>query len=89
MSTTVRKRSIVITGHKTSISLEDTFWACLKDIANTRSMNLSEVIGFLDAERKMGNLSSAVRVFVLNHYRKNAEVTSSRSMRIAHNSNEA
>jgi predicted DNA-binding ribbon-helix-helix protein len=66
----VVKRSIVLAGHKTSISLEEPFWKGLKDIAWRRHQTLSEVIGSIDAERKLGNLSSAVRLFVLNHYQE-------------------
>jgi predicted DNA-binding ribbon-helix-helix protein len=66
----VVKRSIVLAGHKTSISLEEPFWKGLKDIAWRRHQTLSEVIGSIDAERKLGNLSSAVRLFVLSHYQE-------------------
>jgi predicted DNA-binding ribbon-helix-helix protein len=68
-STTVKKRSIIIGGHKTSISLEDNFWTSLKHIAGARQTTVSEVIASLDATRENGNLSSAIRVFVLAHYR--------------------
>jgi predicted DNA-binding ribbon-helix-helix protein len=71
MHSTVKKRSIVIGGHKTSISLEDNFWACLRQIARERTTTASELIGMLDAERDGGNLSSVIRVFVLDHYRNN------------------
>jgi predicted DNA-binding ribbon-helix-helix protein len=65
----VVKRSIVIAGHKTSVSLEDAFWIALKDIATARSMTLSELVASIDADRRQGNLSSAIRLFVLDHYR--------------------
>jgi predicted DNA-binding ribbon-helix-helix protein len=68
MNSTVKKRSIVIGGHKTSISLEDSFWTSLKQIARARTTTLSELIGSLDAGRENGNLSSTIRVFVLDHY---------------------
>jgi predicted DNA-binding ribbon-helix-helix protein len=71
MNSTVKKRSIVVDGHKTSISLEDDFWVCLRQIARKRATNLSKLIGMLDAERNGGNLSSTIRVFVLDHYRDN------------------
>ncbi len=71
MSSSVKKRSIVIRNHKTSISLEDMFWACVRQIARERATTLSTLIGILDAERNGGNLSSTIRVFVLDHYRKN------------------
>ena len=65
----VVKRSIVIAGHKTSVSLEDAFWDALKEIATVRSATLSEVVAGIDASRSPGNLSSAIRLFVLDHYR--------------------
>lgn len=69
MKSPVIKRSIVIAGHKTSVSLEDAFWKGLKDIAGTRDMTLSELVAAIDTERRHGNLSSAIRLFVLDHYR--------------------
>ena len=68
MKSPVVKRSIVIAGHKTSVSLEDAFWRGLKDIATSRRLTLSDLVGSIDSERKHGNLSSAIRLFVLNHY---------------------
>jgi predicted DNA-binding ribbon-helix-helix protein len=68
MKSPVVKRSIVIAGHKTSVSLEDAFWRGLKDIATSRHVTLSDLVGSIDSERKHGNLSSAIRLFVLNHY---------------------
>ena len=69
MQSAVVKRSIVISGHKTSVSLEDAFWTGLKDIATSRSITLSELVALIDSERRQGNLSSAIRLFVLDHYR--------------------
>jgi predicted DNA-binding ribbon-helix-helix protein len=69
MKSPVVKRSIVITGHKTSVSLEDAFWSGLKDIAASRNMTLSELVASIDGDRRQGNLSSAIRLFVLDHYR--------------------
>jgi predicted DNA-binding ribbon-helix-helix protein len=69
MKSPVVKRSIVIAGHKTSVSLEDAFWSGLKDIAASRNMTLSDLVGSIDADRRQGNLSSAIRLFVLDHYR--------------------
>jgi predicted DNA-binding ribbon-helix-helix protein len=69
MKSPVVKRSIVIAGHKTSVSLEDAFWKGLKDIAARRGLTLSELVATVDAERAHGNLSSAIRLFVLGHYR--------------------
>jgi predicted DNA-binding ribbon-helix-helix protein len=72
MKSPVVKRSIVITGHKTSVSLEDAFWSGLKDIAGARNMTLSELVASIDGDRRQGNLSSAIRLFVLDHYRSQA-----------------
>ena len=69
MKSPVVKRSIVIAGHKTSVSLEDAFWGGLKDIAGTRNMTLSELVASIDADRRQGNLSSAIRLYVLDHFR--------------------
>ena len=68
MKSPVVKRSIVIAGHKTSVSLEDAFWTGLKDIAVSRRMTLSDLVGAIDTDRQHGNLSSAIRLFVLDHY---------------------
>ncbi len=69
MKSPVVKRSIVIAGHKTSVSLEDAFWDALKNIAAERKVTLSDVVQEVDQQRKQGNLSSAIRLFVLDHYR--------------------
>src|SRR5262245_2051987 len=69
MKSPVVKRSIVIAGHKTSVSLEDAFWRGLKEIANGRDMTLSDLVAAIDSERQHGNLSSAIRLFVLDFYR--------------------
>ena len=69
MKSPVVKRSIVIAGHKTSVSLEDAFWKGLKDIAGGREMTLSDLVATIDTDRRHGNLSSAIRLFVLDHYR--------------------
>src|SRR5689334_16752098 len=69
MKSPVIKRSIVIAGHKTSVSLEDAFWQGLKEIADDRNMTLSDLVSTIDTDRRHGNLSSAIRLFVLDHYR--------------------
>lgn len=69
MKSSVVKRSIVIAGHKTSVSLEDAFWRGLKEIAGGRDMTLSGLVAAIDGERRHGNLSSAIRIYVLDHYR--------------------
>ena len=69
MRATVMKRSIVICGHKTSISLEEPFWSGLKEIAKSKKATLSSVVANIDSSREYGNLSSAIRLFVLEHVR--------------------
>ena len=69
MKSPVVKRSIVIAGHKTSVSLEDAFWKALKEIAISRDMTLSDLVASIDTDRRHGNLSSAIRLFILDHYR--------------------
>ena len=71
MKSPVVKRSIVIAGHKTSVSLEDAFWKGLKEIAGSRHLTLSDLVSTIDTDRQHGNLSSAIRLFVLDHYRGN------------------
>ena len=73
MSSPVRKRSIVLDGHKTSISLEEPFWLGLKEIAQSRSDSLSNVVRSIEASREHGNLSSAIRLFVLQIARADAQ----------------
>jgi predicted DNA-binding ribbon-helix-helix protein len=69
MKSSVVKRSIVIDGHKTSVSLEDAFWSGLKEIALAQGATLSEMIAGIDTTRQQGNLSSAIRLFVLDQVR--------------------
>jgi predicted DNA-binding ribbon-helix-helix protein len=69
MKSPVVKRSIVIAGHKTSVSLEDAFWKALKEIAGGRELTLSDLVASIDTDRRQGNLSSAIRLFVLDYYR--------------------
>jgi len=69
MKSMIAKRSIMINNHKTSVSLEDEFWTALKEIAQQRNQRLSALIALIDSERKTGNLSSALRLFVLDQYR--------------------
>jgi predicted DNA-binding ribbon-helix-helix protein len=73
MQSTVLKRSVVLDGHKTSVSLEDEFWKGLKKIATARKITLSELIASIDRTRCQGNLSSALRLFILEFYRDQAE----------------
>ena len=68
MKSSVVKRSIVIAGHKTSISIEDAFWKALKEIAARRDMPISETVAAIETGRQHANLSSAIRLFVLDYY---------------------
>jgi predicted DNA-binding ribbon-helix-helix protein len=70
MKSLILKRSVVLRGHKTSISVEDAFWSSVKEIAASGQMSVSELISAIDSERHHGNLSSAIRLFVLNFYRE-------------------
>jgi len=72
MKSQVVKRSIVIDGHKTSVSLEDAFWTGLREIAQAQHATLSKLVGEIDRTRQQGNLSSAIRLFVLDQVRMSA-----------------
>jgi len=72
MKSPVVKRSIVVAGHKTSVSLEEAFWNGMKEISSLRGMTLSELVGEIDSNRQQGNLSSAIRLFVLDYFRTRA-----------------
>src|ERR1700724_3389217 len=72
MKSPVVKRSIVVAGHKTSVSLEEAFWNGMKEISGLRDMTLSELVGEIDSNRQQGNLSSAIRLFVLDYFRSRA-----------------
>ncbi len=65
--TEIKKRSVLIAGHRTSVSLESAFWDALKAIATERGISLNQIVTDLDEGRE-GNLSSAIRVFVLKHH---------------------
>lgn len=68
----VIKRSVMVGGHKTSVSLEDAFWTSLKDIARRSNLSLSALLVTIDRHRKTSNLSSAIRLFVLDYFRTRA-----------------
>ena len=68
MKSPIVKRSVALAGHNTSVSLEDAFWRGLKEIAASRRAPLRDLIARIDTDREHGNLSSAIRLFVLNHY---------------------
>jgi predicted DNA-binding ribbon-helix-helix protein len=69
MRSPIIKRSVVLDGHKTSVSLEHAFWSGLRDIADSSGETVNQLIARIDAERNFGNLSSAIRLFVLEFYR--------------------
>jgi len=71
MASTLRKRSVTIAGHRTSVSLEPPFWSALREIAAARGVSLNALIAEIDDGRS-GNLSSALRVFVLEVARRDS-----------------
>jgi predicted DNA-binding ribbon-helix-helix protein len=68
-NSSVVKRSVIRNGHKSSISLEDQFWDALREIAEHEHMAISTLVAHIDHNRTTSNLSSAIRVFVLGHFR--------------------
>ena len=68
----VPKRSVVIAGHKTSITVEEGFWDCLKEIAAIRGTTVAALVSQVDENRAQANRSSAIRLFVLDYVRANA-----------------
>ena len=79
MKSSVVKRSVVCDGHKTSVSLEDAFWSSLKEIAHTHGVPVSKLVAQIDNARQHNNLSSAVRLFVLDQFRTHPMRSSSGS----------
>jgi predicted DNA-binding ribbon-helix-helix protein len=69
MKTVVIKRTIMLDGRKTSVSLEDAFWTALKEIAHFQRVSVSKLIAAIAAKRKQSNLSSEIRIFVLEHFK--------------------
>jgi predicted DNA-binding ribbon-helix-helix protein len=87
MKSLVIKRSVVLAGHKTSVSLEDAFWNSLREIARGRQMTLSALLASINSGRDYGNFSSAIRLFVLDFYRDQLSKRDSRQgpeQRIGH-----
>lgn len=72
MSGAVVKRSVMIAGHRTSVSLEQPFWDGLRDIAEARDSSIAGIVAAVDAQRGDSNLSSAIRLYVLAYYRNAA-----------------
>jgi predicted DNA-binding ribbon-helix-helix protein len=72
----MKKRSVVLAGHRTSVSLENAFWDALKTIAGNRSSTVNQLVTEIDKQRD-GNLSSAIRVYVLRSLQ--SELTTARN----------
>src|SRR5262249_9558379 len=70
MKSRIVKRSVVIARQKTSVSLEGSFWGALQQLAREQSMPLATLIAGINAQRGAGNLSSAIRLFVLDRFRE-------------------
>ncbi|MDO8874505.1 MAG: ribbon-helix-helix domain-containing protein [Pseudolabrys sp.] len=68
MNSAIIKRSVVVAGKKTSVSLEDTFWLALKEIAHQKHVPLGQMLDLIADGRDNANLSSAVRQYVMQHY---------------------
>ena len=71
--TGIVKRSVSIRGHPTSLSLEDAFWQALQEIARGEGRSVAALVARIDEDRGEAGLSSAVRLFVLDHFRRRAE----------------
>jgi predicted DNA-binding ribbon-helix-helix protein len=69
----VAKRSIIRNGHKSSVSLEDQFWDALREIAGRENITVSALVATIDHGSNRDNLSSAIRVFVLDQFMRNSE----------------
>jgi predicted DNA-binding ribbon-helix-helix protein len=69
MKSAITKRSVVIGGHKTSVSLEEPFWNAVREIAGSQQVTVSSLLRQIDLERRNSNLSSAIRVYVLENVR--------------------
>jgi predicted DNA-binding ribbon-helix-helix protein len=66
----ISKRSVVVNGRKTSVSLEDAFWHALSEIARGQGRSVAQIVRDIDKDRRNHNRSSALRVYVLEHFRK-------------------
>jgi predicted DNA-binding ribbon-helix-helix protein len=71
--TWIPKRSVRIGRHKTSISLEDAFWQSFKEIAALKEMSVDQLASIIDKDRQHANLSSVIRLYVVDYYRRVAE----------------
>jgi predicted DNA-binding ribbon-helix-helix protein len=78
MKSLVLQQSVDINGHHSSVSLEAAFWNALKEIAVAQNISVNGLVSKIDCEREAANLSSAIRLFVLDHYRGQAATRSAR-----------
>ena len=78
MKSLVVRQSVDINGHHSSVSLEAAFWNALKEIAVAQNISVNGLVSKIDREREAANLSSAIRLFVLDHYRGQAATRSAR-----------
>jgi predicted DNA-binding ribbon-helix-helix protein len=85
------KHSIVYRGRKTSVSLEAPFWAALRKIARERRQPVSKTVAFIREQQEAGNLSSAIRVFIFDHFfnATNLSLSATQSQAAENFSNEA
>ena len=70
---TIVRRYVTISGRNSSVSLEDEFWDALKEIADIRGTTRAAIVSTIESEGRPGNLSSAIRLFVLDHFRSKIE----------------
>ncbi|MGY8679362.1 ribbon-helix-helix domain-containing protein [Bradyrhizobium sp. UFLA05-153] len=77
------KRSIVVASRKISVSLELAFWTGMKEISSLPNITLSELVGEIDRNRQHGNLSSAMRLFVLDYFKNRAAIQPQQKMSAA------
>ena len=75
MKSKVVKRSVIVDGHKTSVCLEDAFWSCLNEIAQAQGATVSQTVTEIKKSRQQHNLSSAIRLFVLDWVRNRTGLT--------------
>lgn len=69
MKSAVVKRSVVVNGHKTSVSLENEFWDALRQVAKQSNVSVARLLVEIERSRTTINLSSAIRIFLLNYFR--------------------
>jgi len=79
MKSAIVKRSVVLRGHKTSVSLEKEFWDGLREIADVKKTALSSLLLKIDSERHNANLSSAIRIYVFEYFRRSDPTPNRRS----------